>query len=401
VTRATILFAGGGTGGHVFPMVAVADAVKAIAPELELVFVGTERGIEKTVVPARGYALELLDILPIRGGGLTGAMRGAARAARSIPVSRALLKRYEPRAVFSIGGYAAGPIAVAARSLGIPLALMEPNAVIGLANRLVAPFVQRAYTAFPEPETHFKTEIVLRSGVPLRAGFDPRPYRRERGPLQVLVLGGSQGAKALNESVPAALALATTPVRVVHQCGKADEDAVRARYVALGARDRVEVVPFIDDVPAALGRADLVIGRSGASAVSEICAIGRPSLLVPYPHAAGDHQRGNAESLVADGAAVCVTSEQATPARLAQEIDRLAAGADTLAHMADAARRRGLPRAAETVARDLLALAGLGALPGARPADDASGDTPASSSRGARAALAFRSPRPARRPEAG
>jgi UDP-N-acetylglucosamine--N-acetylmuramyl-(pentapeptide) pyrophosphoryl-undecaprenol N-acetylglucosamine transferase len=145
----TIVLAGGGTGGHVFPMIAVADALKRLAPELRLVFVGTERGMETRIVPQRGYELELVRVLPIRGGGVPGALRGAARALAAIPESRALLRRLAPRAVFSIGGYAAGPIALSARSLGIPLALMEPNAVIGLANRLVAPLVDRAYTGDP------------------------------------------------------------------------------------------------------------------------------------------------------------------------------------------------------------------------------------------------------------
>jgi UDP-N-acetylglucosamine--N-acetylmuramyl-(pentapeptide) pyrophosphoryl-undecaprenol N-acetylglucosamine transferase len=361
MSSATLVLAGGGTGGHVFPMIAVADALERLAPELRLVFVGTERGMETRIVPERGYELELVKVLPIRGGGLRGALRGAARAAASLPESRALLRRLAPRAVFSIGGYAAGPIALAARSLGIPLALMEPNAVIGLANRLVAPLVNRAYTAFPEPESHFRSGVVLRSGVPIRAGFEPQPYQRSSGPLRVLVLGGSQGARALNETVPEALGRATAGVRVVHQCGIEHESAVRERYLSLAAKDRAEVVPFIDDMPGALARAELVIGRAGASAVSEICAVGRPSVLVPYPHAAGEHQLHNALSLAKDQAAVCIAQPEATASRLAAEIDRLAREKGLLSAMAEAARRRGNPDAARTVAEDLLALAGLGA----------------------------------------
>src|SRR5437867_3721170 len=148
--RSSILLAGGGTGGHVFPMIAVADALRSLAPGLELFFVGTSRGIETRVVPSRGYELELVDVLPIRGGGVAGALRGVRRAAASIPEALTLLDRRAPRAVFSLGGYAAGPISVAARLKRIPLALMEPNAAIGLSNRLVAAFVQRAYTAFSE-----------------------------------------------------------------------------------------------------------------------------------------------------------------------------------------------------------------------------------------------------------
>ena len=354
----TILMAGGGTGGHVFPMIAVADAVRVLAPSVRLVFVGTERGLETKIVPERGYELELVSVLPIRGGGPRGALRGIARAAASLPQARALVKRYAPRAVFSIGGYAAGPVSLAARVAGVPLALMEPNAVMGLANRLVAPIVQRAYTAFPESERHFAAKAVLRSGVPIRSGFSPRPLPARQGPLRVLVLGGSQGAKGINERVPKALATARVPIVVTHQTGASHVDGVERAYRELGAGDRARVVPFIDEVPDALAGSHLVIGRAGASAVSEICAVGRPSILVPFPYASGDHQLRNAESLAADGAAVCLAEADAAPERLAAEIDRLAAPGE-LESMASRARARGRPEAAATIARDLLVLAGL------------------------------------------
>jgi UDP-N-acetylglucosamine--N-acetylmuramyl-(pentapeptide) pyrophosphoryl-undecaprenol N-acetylglucosamine transferase len=352
-----LVFAGGGTGGHVFPMLAVADAVRALAPDVPLVFIGTERGLETKLVPDRGYRLELVRAIPMRGGGVTGALRGAVRAARSIPEMRALLASLAPKAVFSIGGYAAGPVAVAARLLSIPLALMEPNSEVGIANRLVAPLVQRAYTAFPESEKHFGAGAVLRTGVPLRAGFRPSAYAPGKE-LRVLVLGGSQGAVSLNESVPRALARVKVPVRVVHQCGAGKDGAVRALYDELGAGTRAQVLPFIDDVAAELSRADLVIGRAGAGAVAEICAVGRPSLLIPYPFA-GDHQRHNAESIARAGASVCVRAQEATADRLAREIERLASEPGRLSTMAKAALELGRPDAALIVAKDLLSLAGL------------------------------------------
>ena len=356
---ATLLFAGGGTGGHVYPMIAVADAVREIAPELRLVFVGTERGMETRIVPERGYELELMRVLPIRGAGIGGALRGIARAAGSVPDARALIKRLAPSAVFSIGGYAAGPVSLAARSLGVPVALMEPNSVIGLANRLIAPLVQRAYTAFPESEKHFKRALILRSGVPIRAGFTPVPYEPRLSALRILVLGGSQGAKSLNESVPHALAEAAPNVVVTHQCGAAHEAAARALYAELGLAERVEVVPFIADMPAALAAADLVIGRSGAGAVSEICAVGRPSVLIPYPFASGDHQRVNAESLVRAEAALCLPIAEASPARIAAEIAALLNDPSRLIKMAARAAALGRPAAAHAIAVDLLGLAGL------------------------------------------
>jgi UDP-N-acetylglucosamine--N-acetylmuramyl-(pentapeptide) pyrophosphoryl-undecaprenol N-acetylglucosamine transferase len=365
--RRTLIFAGGGTGGHVFPLVAVADAVRALDPGVELLFVGTERGLEARAVPERGYALELMRVLPLRGGGVSGFVRGVAQAARSLPAGRALVRRVQPAAVLSVGGYAAGPVSLAGWSLGVPLALLEPNSVIGLANRLVAPLAGRAYTAFPEADRYFRRGRVLRAGVPLRPGFEPVPYRAPSGRVKLLVLGGSQGARTLNEAVPRAIATLGEKVEVVHQCGRAHAERVEKLYAELGAAT-ARVVPFIDDMPRAIAEAELVIGRSGAGAVSEICAVGRPSLLVPYPYAAGNHQRHNAEALVRAGAAASVLDAQATPERLAREIARLIADPAALAGMASAARAEGRPEAARAIALDLLEFAGLRAASLARAA---------------------------------
>lgn len=364
----TLLFAGGGTGGHVFPMIAVAEAVRALAPEVRAVFVGTARGLEARAVPERGYELELMQILPLRGGGAGGFLRGAWRAAGSLPEARGLVQRLRPAAILSVGGYAAGPVALAGWSLGVPLALLEPNSVMGLANRLVAPLARRGYVAFEAAERHFRRGRVQRVGVPLRPGFAPVPYALPAGALKLLVLGGSQGAKALNEAVPRAVARLGTAVEVVHQCGPAHAAAVTALYNELGLAERARVIPFIDDMPAALAASELVIGRAGAGALSEICAVGRPSLLVPYPFAADDHQRVNAEALAGEGAAVCVRNSDATPERLAAEVEKLAADRAQLVRMAERAREFGRPEAAQRIALDLLSLAGLaGGLPaGAR-----------------------------------
>lgn len=368
----TVLLAGGGTGGHVFPLVAVAHAIKHLNPAVRAVFVGTARGMETKFVPEQGFELELMDALPMRGGGIGGVFRGALRAAALVPAARELIHKYDARAVLSIGGYAAGPVCVAARTLGLPVGLMEPNSVIGLANRLSAPFVQRAYTAFEVTERNFSPGVVVHSGVPLRPGFDQVPPRLAQGPIRVLVLGGSQGAKALNQLVPAALCQVRQHVVVTHQCGAAHLEAVTARYQECGASSssklQVEVIPFIDDMPRALADADLVIGRAGAGAVSEIAAVGRPSLLVPYPFASGDHQRGNAEALERAGAARCVVEAEATVERIALEVGNLVRDRSTLRAMARAAAAEGRPRAAEVVARDFLALAGLiPAIRGAAP----------------------------------
>jgi len=358
VTAPCIVMAGGGTGGHVFPLLAVADALKLAAPELSLVFVGTERGLESRLVPERGYALEFVNVKPIRGAGVAGALSGAASAALSLPRARALLKRHSPRLVFSVGGYAAGPLALAAKLLGIPVALLEPNADIGLANRWVAPFVTRAYTAFPETQRFFSERVVLETGVPIRHGFVARARSRDHGIPRLLVLGGSQGARTLNEAVPRAISQLGSRAEVVHQCGAAHEAATRALYAELGLESVARVTPFINDMPEQLAWADLVIGRAGAGATNEICAVGRASLLVPYPFA-GDHQRFNALSLERRGAALTVLAADANPERLTQELRSLLLDPERLERMAENARRLGRPDAAEQIARDVLSLSGL------------------------------------------
>ncbi|HVW29034.1 MAG TPA: undecaprenyldiphospho-muramoylpentapeptide beta-N-acetylglucosaminyltransferase [Polyangiaceae bacterium] len=366
-----LLFAGGGTGGHVFPMIAVADAVRALRPDVELVFAGTERGLEVKLVPARGFALTTLRIAPLRGGGVRGAARGTYLAARAVAEARQLVRRVSPAAVLSIGGYAAGPVALAAWSLGVPVALVEPNAAIGIANRLAAPFVRRAYVAFPEARKHFRRGAALLTGVPLRGGFASSDHHPGRV-LSVLVLGGSQGAESLNRTVPEALS--RVDVNVVHQCGAGRDAAVRALYAELGLGARARVEAFIDDMPAALSKADVVIGRAGASAVAEICAVGRASVLIPYPFA-GDHQRHNAESLERAGAAVCIRTKDATRDRLTAVLRRMDRDRAALAAMAAAARALGRPEAATVIAEDLLALAGIAREGSRSPPSAPSGDS--------------------------
>lgn len=378
MTQPTVFMAGGGTGGHVFPLVAVAQALRRMLPEIRPVFIGTDRGMETQFVPAQGFELELLRVLPIRGAGLKGALLGATRAVALLPEARALIKRYQPSAVFSIGGYAAGPISMAARTLSLPVALMEPNSVIGLTNWLTAPFVQRAYTAFEITDAHFAPSVVLRSGVPLRPGFEPVPCRVHTGLLNVLVLGGSQGAKALNHILPEALCR-VSGLNITHQCGRTHLETItrryeecKARYELTSSQSQLKIVPFIDDMAAALAAADLVIGRAGAGAVSEIAAVGRASLLIPYPYASGDHQRINAETLQQAGAARSILERDASADRIEQELKRLCADRALLRAMSDAAKRFGRPFAADVIARDFLELAGL--LPAKRGAAGTGGD---------------------------
>jgi|HubBroStandDraft_6_1064221.scaffolds.fasta_scaffold17082_4 UDP-N-acetylglucosamine--N-acetylmuramyl-(pentapeptide) pyrophosphoryl-undecaprenol N-acetylglucosamine transferase len=357
MSRPTIVIAGGGTGGHVFPAVAVAEALQTLA-DVEVVFCGTERGAEARVVPARGWRLERLDVVPIKGAGLAGAVRGVAVAALATWQAFGLVRALKPRAVLSVGGYAAGPVALAAALLGVPLAVLEPNSVVGLANRLLAPFARRAYLAWDEAGGPFRAGVRRTFGVPLRRGFAPQPYVPGRT-ARVLIMGGSQGAAALNERMPEAIARLGAKVQgleVIHQAGRGRDDDVRGRYAGLGVTG-VTVVAFIEDTARAIAEADVVVARAGAGTVAELTAIGRASLLVPFPFAADDHQARNALALARAGGAVCLRQEGADAARLSAEIRRLLEDDAARVAMADASRAAGRPNATGDVAADLLAFA--------------------------------------------
>jgi UDP-N-acetylglucosamine--N-acetylmuramyl-(pentapeptide) pyrophosphoryl-undecaprenol N-acetylglucosamine transferase len=353
---ARILIAGGGTGGHVYPGLAIADALHALA-DVEVIFAGTARGLEARVIPDRGYRLELFDVAPIQGGGPRRAIRGAFVAGRATCRSFGVLRRLAPRAVVSIGGYAAGPVSLAAVGMRVPLAVVEPNSVVGMANRILAPFARRGYVAWEETARRVGVHKTRIFGVPLRAGFAPSTYEAT-SVMRVVVLGGSQGAAALNERVPEALALVakTIPgVEVVHQAGSGRAESVASAYERAGL-PRAKVVAFVDDVPGLIASADLVIARSGASSVAEIAAVGRASILVPFPHAADDHQTRNAQALERTGGAVCLAQAAADAPRLAREVLRIFSDPALRVRMAAAARRAGKPEAAERIARDLLGL---------------------------------------------
>ncbi len=352
-----ILLAGGGTGGHVFPLVALAEAFAHVVPEEEIRFVGTAKGLEARVIPARGWALETLSIEPMKGRSLFGAARGGMIAGAAIVRAIALVARLRPRLCVSIGGYAAGPVGVAAATLNVPLALLEPNRVAGITQKLLAPLAKRIYVGFREAVSSpsgaggvrvWKKARAL--GVPLRKGFAavPAPARRDR-PLRLFVTGGSQGAQHLNETMPtviAGLRARGVELEVVHQVGRG-----RAK-----AYEGAEVVEFVDDVPARLAWADLVIARSGAMTCAELCAIGRAAILVPYPHAADDHQAANAEALAAAGAALAIRQPDATAERLIEAIGGLYDDDAARVRMADAARARGIPDAATKIAEDVVEL---------------------------------------------
>lgn len=365
MTIRSIIVAGGGTGGHLFPGIAVVEELRRRIPDLDVTFVGTERGIEARVIPERGERLELIDVKPLKGRSATELMRSLMMLPGAFSRANAILSAHRPDLVIGVGGYASGPMLLAAAARGIPTAILEQNAHVGLTNRLLAPVAGRAYVAFAEARDQLGGKARL-LGNPVRRAFvdaaraassDPEGF--EARARTVLVLGGSQGAKVLNEAVPAALAalgLAGRGLTVVHQTGAAMRDEVAARYAALGVD--AEVTSFVDDMARAYSASALVIARAGATTLAEVCAIGRPSILVPYPYAADDHQARNAEALEREGAAVAIREDALDAERLAEAARRLLDDVVARQSMADAARQHGRPDAAAAIVDDLFAWLG-------------------------------------------
>lgn len=360
-----LIVAGGGTGGHLFPGVAVVEELRRRQPDVEVTFVGTEKGIEARVLPERGERLELLDVAPLKGRTAAELMKSLMMLPGAFTRASGLISELKPDLVIGVGGYASGPMLLAAAARGVPTAILEQNAHVGLTNRVIAPLAGRAYVAFDEAAAQIGRRAKL-LGNPVRRTFvdaaraalsDPDGF--EARSRKVFVLGGSQGAKALNETVPAALAqlgLAERGLEVVHQTGAAMKEEVEARYRELGVP--AQVVSFVDDMARAYASAALVIARAGATTLAEVCAIGRPAILVPYPHAADDHQARNAEALQSEGAAIAIREAALSVETLAAEAGRLLDDDAARKQMADAARRHGKPEAAAAIVDDLFAWLG-------------------------------------------
>lgn len=381
-----VILAGGGTGGHLFPGIAVHEELKRREPELETLFVGTVRGIETRVIPQLGERLECIDVGPIKGRTKAELVKNLLALPHAGLSAAKLLRRFKPGLVIGVGGYAAGPMVAAAAALGIPTALLEQNAQVGLTNRLLARVVQRAYLSFEETEHNFPKGVARIVGNPVRRSFvaagnmarmDPSGF--EMRARRVLVIGGSQGARVLNEMVPEALARslsqathALPSIEIVHQTGTTMCEAVRARYAELGIN--ATVTPFIEDMARAYASAALVIGRAGATSLAELCAVGRPSILVPFPHAADDHQWHNAQALERRGAAVALREAELSTEILASTVTRLLTQPEERRRMAEAARGLGRPDAAAAIVDDLCAwLDGLAADGGDGSESDESG----------------------------
>lgn len=347
------VMAGGGTGGHVIPALAVARELQRRGHEP--VFFGTRTGYEARLVPAAGFPLETIEIGGLNRVSLAQRLRSLVQLPLSTFRVWQWMRRHRPGAVFSMGGYVAGPVVLAAVLRRLPLIAMEPNAVPGMANRKAARWTRRALVNFQETSRYFppgRTEV---TGVPVRSEFFSAPPVRSREVFSVLVTGGSQGSRTLNnagrDSWPL-FAKSGLPVRILHQAGRGHAAPLRDAFRQSGLEG--EVVEFIQDMPAAFAAADLIVSRSGASTVSELAASGRPSVLVPFPFAADNHQMRNAEAMVAAGAARLVADSEMTGERLFEEVRQIFADRAKLCGMAEAARRMGRPGAAERAADVLI-----------------------------------------------
>jgi UDP-N-acetylglucosamine--N-acetylmuramyl-(pentapeptide) pyrophosphoryl-undecaprenol N-acetylglucosamine transferase len=345
----TILVAAGGTGGHLFPGIAVADELVRRDPAVRVVFAGTPKGLESRIVPRAGYALELLPILPLNGVSLRRLLAGLLVLPWGLLRAARLVVRLRPAAVLGIGGYAGGPVTLLAALLGVRAVLLEPNARPGFTNRVLKPFASAAACAYEEARASFGAKGVL-TGNPVRGGFASLPPREHVPPFTLLAFGGSQGSRVLNEALVAALPHLPTEdrLRIVHQTGATLHDPVARAYRAAGRA--AEVLPFLDDMERRFGEADVVLARSGATTCAELTAAGKASILVPFARAAEDHQRLNARALEKAGAARMLEERSLTGESLAREVLALTDEPSRLSAMDQAARSLGRPDAAARVA---------------------------------------------------
>ncbi len=353
-----VLIAGGGTGGHIIPGLAIADELRT-QYGAEVRWVGTERGLETRLVPEAGYALSLVAVGQLKGVSLRTRARTVTALPQAVLACRALLRSYRPGVVLGVGGYASGPAMMAAVLDRVPTVAFEPNAAPGLANRLVGKWVSAAAVNFAPARAFFRNSEV--TGIPVRREFFSLPAKPPGSAPHILVFGGSQGARALNERLPAiapTLLERFPTLTILHQAGGRHGDATRAAYAASGAPpERWRVEPFLTDMARQFAAADLILARSGASTVAELAAAGKPSVLVPFPQATDDHQLRNAEVMAGAGAALLIPESEMSPELLLEELSGLLSDPERLASMGRQAKTLAYPDAAQRIAAMAAALA--------------------------------------------
>ena len=345
---AAFVMAGGGTGGHVMPALAVARELRARGHEVR--FIGTRRGLESKLAPGDGFPIEWIEIGGLMRVGLRQTLTTLAELPWSVWQVSRMLDRARPAAVFSTGGFVAGPVLLAALWKRLPVVVMEPNAVPGFTHRKLARFVARALLGFPETAKWFPSGVTEVTGLPVRQEFfaiPPKP--RASSVLTVLITGGSQGSRTLNRAAQESWKLwDKSAIRLIHQTGPAAYDHLAPEFQSSGIEG--EISPFLADMPAAFASADIVVSRAGMGTVSELAAAGRPSILVPLPTAADQHQLRNAEAMERIGAARMVLDAEFDGRRLIEEVMRLSRSPDVLHAMGESARGFAKPGAASRAA---------------------------------------------------
>jgi UDP-N-acetylglucosamine--N-acetylmuramyl-(pentapeptide) pyrophosphoryl-undecaprenol N-acetylglucosamine transferase len=342
-----VIIAAGGTGGHIYPGVAIAREFKVRDPRAEILFVGTPRGLESKIVPREGFALEMIRVGALKNVSLIERVKSLAELPFSFVAALRILRRFKPQLVVGVGGYSSGPTLLMAALTRIPAMVVEPNAFPGFTNRVLARFVDAAALSFEEARGYFGERGVV-TGNPVRGDF-ANVKKKERGErLHVLIFGGSQGSRAINLAVVGALSL-LAPVRdrlaIAHQTGESDLEMVKEGYAEAGFE--ADIRPFINEMAKAFERSDVLICRAGATTAAEVAAAGKAAIFVPFPFAADNHQRKNAEAFERAGAARMIVQTDLTPERLAKELRRLIEHPEEIDRMEEASRKLGRVDSAE------------------------------------------------------
>jgi len=358
------MIAGGGTGGHLFPALAVAEVFQERDPENRVLFVGSRRGLEATVLSREGYAFQAIEAASLKGKSLWGKFRSLAAVPRSLVQSWLLIRSFKPDLVLGVGGYASGPVVLTAWAMGVKTAVQEQNAFPGLSNRILGKGVDRVFISFAGSDRHFPRGKAILTGNPVRKMIRQNKgvERKEpHGQFTLLVFGGSQGAHHLNEAMGEALlhlGELKDRLRVIHQTGQKDFNEVQQAYQGEGVK--AEVWPFIYDMDRAYAAADLILCRAGATTLFEVMAVGKPAILVPYPYAANDHQTLNAKTLADAGAAWMIPNGDLTGAYLGGILRELSGDPGRLKAMGDRAAALARPDAARTIVNSCYELVGHG-----------------------------------------
>ncbi len=342
-----VLIAAGGTGGHIYPGISVANEITKRDADSEVLFVGTAKGLEKRIVPESGYQLSLINSAGLKNVGIVGKLRGLSVLPKSFIEARKIIRQFRPHVVVGAGGYVSGPVLLMAAIMGVPTLVMDSNALPGFTNRQLARFVDRAALSFEEAMPFFGKKGIV-TGNPVRSEFFDIPAKQRSESFHILIFGGSQGARAINNALIEGLGQfqgTARKITITHQTGEADFEAVKLAYGASKYRD-ADVRPFISDIFVEFGKADLIICRAGATTCAEVAAAGKAAIMIPFPLAADDHQRKNAEAFERAGAAKMILQSDLTGKVLSDTIEVLIGSAATITEMEAAARKLGRPDAA-------------------------------------------------------